>query len=222
MTDISDWEENHKLIREKLYTGVVADNLDTLGFRNQAMRHDIRPLHPDFIVLGRARTGLWMSVYDIKENPYQNEITLLDALKPGDVSVHSADYELEGGIWGELLSTASRMRGSTGAVCDSMTRDVKQIIKMGFPVFARGIRPTDSKGRTFMAEYDVPISCGGVIVNPGDLVFGDYDGVMVVPSEVEDEVIRKALEKVERENITRKELLEGNLLTDVYRKYKTL
>ena len=73
-----------------------------------------------------------------------------------------------------------------------------------------------------MAEFDVPISCGNVIVKPGDLVFGDYDGVVVVPSEVENEVIRKALEKVERENITRKELLNGKLLADVYAKYKTL
>ena len=215
-------EEKFRLIRERLYTAVVCDVLDSLGFRNQAMRHDIRPLHPDFVVVGRARTALWMPIYHVRENPYENEIKLIDSLRPGEVTVHSTDFSWQIATWGELLSTASKARGSTGAVTDSLVRDVRKIIALGFPVFARGIRPVDSKGRGFLAEYDVPVMCGEVLVRPGDLVFGDYDGVVVIPREVEEEALSRALEKVSGEDRTREELLEGRPLGEVFRKYGIL
>ena len=115
-------EERFSLMRESLYTAVVSDELDRLGFRHQAMRHDIRPLRPDFVVIGRARTALWIPEYRVRDNPYLNEIELIDSLGPGDVSVHSTDLSWGIAAWGELLSTASKMRGSTGAVVDSLTR----------------------------------------------------------------------------------------------------
>lgn len=215
-------EERFKLMRERLYTAVVSDVLDSLGFRSQAMRHDIRPLHPDFVVVGRARTALWVREYMDRENPYENEIELIDSLRPGDVTVHSTDFSGQIAPWGELLSTASKMRGSTGAVVDAFTRDVKRIIEMGFPVFTRGIKPLDSRGRGYLQAFDVPIPCGDITVRPHDLVFGDYDGVIVIPREVEDEVLSRALEKVSGENNTRRELLEGKLLAEVYEKYGVL
>jgi regulator of RNase E activity RraA len=210
-------------MREKLYTPVVSDVLDSLGFRNQAMRHDIRPLHPDFIIVGRARTLLWMNTYqEIKPNPYLNEIKAIDALKPGDVAVHSTDYSGNIAPWGELLSTASHMRGATGTIVDALVRDVKKILAMGFPTFARGIKPLDSCGRGFVADFDVPVQCGEVLVRPGDLIFADFDGILVIPKSVEDEAIAKALGKVESENNTRAELLKGSLLGEVYVKYGVL
>ena len=215
-------EERFSLMREKLYTAVVSDVLDGLGLRAQAMRHDIRPVHPDFVVVGRARTAYWVGEYRERENPYENEIKLIDSLRPWDVSVHSTDFSGLIAPWGELLSTASKMRGSTGAVVDAFTRDVKKIIELGFPVFTRGIKPLDSRGRGYIQAYDVPIPCGDVVVGPGEIVFGDYDGIMVIPREVEDEVISRALEKVSGENSTRRELLEGKLLGDVYEKYGVL
>lgn len=216
-------QERFDLMRQKLYTPVVSDMLDSLGFRRQAMRHDIRPLHPDFVVIGRARTLLWMPTYEeVKPNPYVNEIKAIDSLKPGDVSVHSTDYSWTVAPWGELLSTASRMRGSTGAIVDALVRDVKRIIAMDFPTFARGIKPVDSRGRGFVADFDCTIMCGEVEVHPGEIVFGDYDGIVVIPKEAEDEVLSRALEKVTGENNTRKELLQGRLLGDVYNKYGVL
>ena len=215
-------EERFNLMRGRLYTAVVSDVLDSLGFRNQAMRHDIRPLHPDFIVVGRARTALWITEYKVRENPYKNEIELIDSLRPGDVTVHSTDFSHLIAPWGELLSTASKMRGSTGAIVDAFTRDVKRIIEMDFPVFARGIKPVDSQGRGYLQAFDVPIQCGDITVRPNEIVFGDYDGIVVIPKEVEDEVLSKALEKVSGENNTRKELLNGKLLADVYEKYGVL
>lgn len=216
-------QERFDLMRQKLYVPVVSDQLDSAGFRHQAMRHDIRPLNPDFVVVGRARTLLWMATYEeVKPNPYVNEIKAIDSLKPGDVSVHSTDYSWTVGPWGELLSTASHMRGSTGAIVDALCRDVKKILAMSFPTFAKGIAPLDSKGRGFVADFDVTIRCGEVEVHPGEMVFGDIDGIVVIPKEVEDEVLSKALEKVTGENTTRNELLQGKMLGDVYKKYGVL
>jgi regulator of RNase E activity RraA len=217
--------EDEKLacIREKLYTPVLSDTLDGLGYRRQAMRHDIRPLHPDFVVVGRARTLLWMTTYEpVKPNPYLNEIRAIDSLRPGEVTVHSTDHSWSVAPWGELLSTASRMRGSTGTIVDALVRDVKRIVAMGFPTFARGIKPLDSCGRGFVADVDVTISCGEVEVHPGELVVGDYDGVVVIPRAVEEETLTRALAKVEGENHTRAELLQGRLLGEVYEKYGVL
>jgi regulator of RNase E activity RraA len=214
--------ERFTLIREKLYTAVVSDMLDSVGFRHQAMRHDIRPVDPDFVVIGRARTAYWIEEYKVRDNPYLNEISLIDSLKPGEVSVHSTDLSWNIAPWGELLSTASKMRGSTGAIVDACTRDVKKIIQMGFPVFTRGIKPLDSQGRGYLEAYDIPIRCGDVTVRPGEIVFGDIDGIVAIPREVEDEVLSRAVEKVTGENNTRRELLQGKLLMDVYKKYGVL
>ena len=212
-------EEKFALIRQKLYTPVVSDTLDRLGFRKQAMRHDIRPLSPEFVVVGRARTLLWMTTYEeVKPNPYSNEIKAIDSLQPGDVTVHSTDYSWTIAPWGELLSTASRMRGSTGAIVDALVRDVKKIIAMNFPTFARGIKPVDSCGRGFVAAFDVKIECGDVEVHPGDIVFGDYDGIVIIPKAAEEEALSRALAKVDGENNTRAELLQGRLLGEVYEK----
>jgi 4-hydroxy-4-methyl-2-oxoglutarate aldolase len=216
-------EEKFAVIRQKLYTPVLSDTLDRLGFRQQAMRHDIRPLHPDFVVVGRARTLLWMATYEeVKPNPYVNEIAAIDSLKPGDVPVHSTDHSWTVAPWGELLSTAAQMRGATGTIVDALVRDVKRIVALQFPTFARGIKPLDSCGRGFVVAFDVTIRCGEVEVHPGDLVVGDYDGIVVIPREAEAEVLARALAKVDGENNTRAELLQGRLLKDVYDQYGVL
>ena len=181
------------------------------------MRHDIRPLHPDHVVIGRARTWLWMDVYETTKNPYENLIKATDALKPGDVCVHNTDYSQRHCCWGELMAHAAKKRGATGAITDRLVRDAKEIIAIGFPVFARGRTPIDPSGRSEVADFDVVISCGDVTVHPGELVLGDYDGVVVIPREAEDEALARALEKVGGENVTRKLILEGKLLRQAYK-----
>jgi len=215
-------QEKFILIKERLYTAVISDVLDELGHVKQVMRHDIRPLHPDFVVVGRARTAFWINEYKIRDNPYKYEIKLIDSLRPGEVTVNSTDFSGQIAPWGELLSTASKMRGSTGAIVDAFTRDVKKIIEMNFPVFSRGIKPLDSKGRGYMQAYDIEIKCGDIVVKPYEIVFGDYDGIVVIPREIEDEVLSRALNKVSGENNTRKELLNGKFLEDVFKKYGVL
>jgi regulator of RNase E activity RraA len=121
-----------------------------------------------------------------------------------------------------LLSTVARIRGGRGAVIEGFTRDVRKIEEMGFPVFTTGMRPVDSAGRGMVVSYGKPIECGGVLVNPGDIVFGDVDGIVVIPQEVEDEVIRLAQKKISSENSMRDQLLTGRTLRDVYDEYGIL
>jgi regulator of RNase E activity RraA len=124
--------------------------------------------------------------------------------------------------WGELLSTAAKVRGARGAVVDGLIRDVDKIEELGFPVFATGIKPVDSMGRGIVTAYNVPVECGEVIVQPGDLIFADYDGVVAIPGRMVNEVVALATDKVQREDGTRAELLAGGYLRDVFRKYGVL
>jgi len=211
-------------IRQTLYTAVLSDVLDGLGFRDQAMPPSIRPLDEDLVLAGFARTGLYREVFrEVDgENPYALEIALIDDLKPDDVAVFGCCGSRRIAPWGELLSTASRARGAAGCVTDGMVRDIRAIRALRFPVFHGGVAPLDSKGRGKVAEIDVPIRCGGVAVAPGDLVMGDADGIVIVPRAVEEEALRRAFAKVTGENTTRDELAAGAKLADVFAKYHVL
>ena len=204
-----------------LSAAVLSDTLDSLGLMQQAMRPFMRPLDDALQLIGRARTGLYMPVFEHRagENPYAVEIALVDDLRPLDVVVLACNGPTDRiAPWGELLSTASLARGAAGCVTDGLVRDVAQIRAMRFPVFCGGIGPLDTKGRARMVERDVPVVCAGVSVRPGDLVFGDVDGVVVIPREAEQEVVRRALEKVSGENQSRDALRRGEKLADVFRR----
>jgi regulator of RNase E activity RraA len=204
---------------------VLSDVLDGFGLTRQAMRPFIRPLDDDSVLFGRARTGLFGNAYAVaeSENPYELEIALLDDLRPGEVVVFACNGPTDRiAPWGELLTTAAGQRQAAGCVTDGLVRDVRQIRKLGFPVFHGGIGPLDSRGRARMTAMDVPVECAGAPVVSGDLVFGDVDGVVIVPQRLEEDVIQSALDKVKGENNTRDELLRGAYLRDVYAKYGVL
>ena len=132
-------------IAQSLYTAVLSDVLDELGFREQAMPPSIRPLDDDLVMVGRARTGVYREVYSVVagDNPYALEIALVDDLKPGDVAVLGCGGSTRIAPWGELLSTAARARGAAGCLTDGFVRDIKPIRRMRFPVFHGGIAPLD-------------------------------------------------------------------------------
>jgi len=222
MTTFASDTEMFDTMREKLYASVISDILDSLGARNQGMRPDIRPVYEGAVIVGRAYPVLTADIFKLVENPYDGEIEAVDSLKPNDVMVVCTQRSTRTCFWGELLSTAARARGARGIVIDGYTRDVAQITKMKFPTFATGIYMVDSAGRSIVIDHGCPVDCGGVLVNPGDIVFGDVDGVVVIPRELEKEVIPLALEKVSKENSVRDELLKGSLLRDAYNKYKVL
>jgi regulator of RNase E activity RraA len=213
-----------KAIREKLYVAVVSDVLDSLGHFNQAMSAGIRPLDDSLVLAGYARTGLYQDIYHIAkgENPYELEIALIDDLATDDVAVFACGASGRIAPWGELLSTASRARGAAGCVTDGLTRDIRAIREMKFPVFHGGIGPLDSKGRGKASQIDVPVVCAGVRIEPGDLVFGDADGVVVIPAAIEDQVLAGAFEKVSGEDKTRQDLARGVKLREVFERYGVL
>lgn len=210
-------------MQRELYTAVICDSLDELGFRNQAMNERIRPLEEgNACMAGRAKTILSVDVYHIQENPYEKEIASIDSILPDEVVVAATNQSVRNGMWGELLSTASKMRGARGAIIDGLVRDTGKIVELGFPLHCAGYKPVDSRGRGLVIDYDCPVEAGGVLVHPGDVVFADRDGVVVIPQAVLEETIALASRKVNGENHTRRELLEGKLLRDVYEKYGVL
>ena len=210
---------------EKLYTGLISDVLDDkLGFKDNVyiMEYKIRPLFPNIKLVGRAATALSVPVYKEPKNPYKNELDFIDSLKPEDVVVATQSGAMTAGLWGGLLATGARHRGVRGAIIDGISRDTVVIKEMKFPVFLKGIAPGDSKGRLDIINYNQPIKCGGVWVNPGDIVFGDDDGVVVIPQEIADEIVDLAEEKYEKEKKFMDGLHGGASVKEMFGKYGIL
>ncbi|MFN3648687.1 MAG: RraA family protein [Armatimonadota bacterium] len=201
---------------QALYTAVVSDELDKAGYRSQVLRSDIRPLFPEARFAGLAFTVHAVPVFSVPAEPYKKEFEAVDQLQPGDVLLVS---RTEGSFWGELLSTAAGLRGCRGVVVDGYARDTRSIIEMGFATFCRGIHVADSLGRLDVVDYNCPIECGDVRVAPGDLVLGDYDGVVVVPQGIAEEIITRAEEKMRGEDLVRDHLRQGMTVTEAYRRF---
>src|SRR2546421_9087626 len=169
---------------ERLHPAVVSDCLDRLGHRAQVLAPHIRPLSRDTKVAGYASTVHCVDVDAVppdRDDWYRGELSAVDELKPGDVMVVST---CRGSYWGELLATASGHRGARGVVADAYTRDTLALIELGFPTFAAGIHFADSLGRIDVDSVGTRIVCGGVEIGPGDLVLGDYHGVVMIPAEL--------------------------------------
>ena len=224
MTEWRSDEELFTLIETRLRTALLCDAMDELDLLHQAMEENIRPLapKPEQVVAGRAATALFVDVYHRRPNPYEHEIAFVDSLQPGQIAVVATNRSRSNGIWGELMSTAAKIRGAKATVTDGLCRDVRQIIEIGYPVYCPGVRPVDSAPRGLMIEHGTPVTCGTVKVQPGDLVVLDIDGVCVIPRDVEQRVIEIALDKATRERHTKRELLAGAYLRDVYDKYGVL
>jgi regulator of RNase E activity RraA len=210
--------------RAKLYSGVISDVLDSLGNMHHALAPHIRPLDESLVLFGRVRTALYAPVYHVEpgRNPYELEIALIDSLRPDDIAVMACPVGGRIAPWGELLTTAAMARGAAGCVTDGMVRDVRLIREMRFPVFAGAIGPLDSKGRGEVRAIDVPVECGGAAVAPGDWIFGDVDGVVVVPERLGRQTVELALQKVLAENTVRTELAAGEPLSVVFARHKIL
>jgi len=210
--------------RSRLYSGVISDVLDSLGHRHHALAPKIRPLDDTLVMFGRARSAQYTPVHHVPagHNPYALEIALIDSLRPDDVAVMACPGEDRIAPWGELLTTAASARNAAGCVTDGLVRDVRLIREMRFPVFAGAIGPLDSKGRGEVTAIDVPVECGGVLVSPGDWLFGDVDGVVVIPGELCDQAIELSLAKATAENTVRAELAAGEPLKTVFARHGIL
>lgn len=210
------------MMRTTLYAAVVCDALDSLGYRNQSPRVQLVPYSGDGLLVGRCKTTLWADMYHTDPRPYELELAAVDGCRADDVLICAAGGSTHAALWGELLSTAARNAGCIGAIVDGATRDVRTLRSMQFPVFARGTSPYDSLNRQRVIDVDVPVEIGGATFSPGDLVFADVDGVVVVPRAVESEAIRAAWEKAHAENRTRDAIRGGMKATEAYARFGVL
>jgi len=207
---------------EALYSGVVADVLDSLGHRRQTLSPNIRPLTPTQRVQGIVLPIKAIAVQEIPARPHELEIAAVDAAMRGDVLVVDADNDQTCAFWGELLTTACQYKGVAGVVMSACTRDMWKIKDVKFPVFGIGYHPADSKGRVDVVSIGEPIVIGGVAARRGDLILGDEDGVVIIPQDVAEETLKLAHEKVTGENQARADLARGVPMSEVFRKYGIL
>jgi len=210
--------ELFELMRKQLYTAIVGDVLDAFSRRRQFLPSQCRPLRPDMIVAGRAMPVLEVDVSEEPAQPFGLMFEALDSLLPHEIYV-AAGGSPTYALWGELMSTAARARGATGAVVAGMSRDTRGILAMNFPVFSYGCYAQDQRCRGQVIAHHVPVDIEGVQVRPGDIVFGDIDGVLVVPREMEADVITSALEKSRKEKTAIIDLANGQPATKVFKSY---
>lgn len=202
-------------LMRNLNSSVISDILDDFGYRNQTINPSIRPLKRRMKAVGRAYPVLAVDIFETPEHPYDGLIDSLDAILPGDIYVVSLPSE-RAAVWGELVSNAAIARGGRGAIVDGCIRDTEKIELLEFPVFSSGYVPRDSKGRNMILQHRVPIECGGVTIQPNDLIFGDFDGIVIIPQAVEEGVIAEALQKVSSENKVRDAIKGGMSVREAF------
>jgi regulator of RNase E activity RraA len=203
----------------KLYGGAIADMLDKQGFRNQVLPYFITPATDIRRVCGVAFTGEGEACQNIQDDDTEKRLAMLDSITPLTISVWACGGHTASAHWGEIMSTAARERGCLGAVVDGGVRDVDLIDAMHFPVFARFKCAASSIGRWNILRWQTPIKIGDTVINPGDFVFGDTDGVVIVPKSVITAVLVQAEEVCTRESGMRRELRQGVSIKDAYKKY---
>lgn len=196
-------------LRSELYTPVVGDVLDQLGFRRQFLPPGIRGITSETKVVGRAMPVLAADVTGPQRTPFGRLTDALDQLQPGEVYL-AQNASIPCSAWGEILTATARQRGAVGAVVDGYHRDTPRVLEQDFPVFSRGAYAQDAGVRASVLDYRCRVRIGDVEVEPGDVVFGDIDGVLVIPAAVEDEVIDRALIKARAENVVRR-AIEGGM-----------
>ena len=204
-----------------LYTPVVGDILDSLGRYHQFLPRSVQPLLPEMKVIGRAMPVRMIDVYGEQDKPFGRLTEALDQLEAGEVYVGSLPSQACA-VWGEILTATARARGAAGAVVFGPHRDTPKVLEQNWPVFSTGRYAQDSRVRTQIEAYRTPIEIEGTVVRPGDLIFGDLDGVVVIPHELEDDVFKKAVEKASAENRVRQEIEHGMSSTEAFRKYGVL
>lgn len=234
MTTWKNDNEMFNLMKEKLHTPVVGDILDQMGYNHQFLPAAIRPLAsqvPTALITdtkgdnwmklaGYACTVLENDVFGMPKKPFGYMTEALDQLKPNEIYIATGAHN--SALWGELLTASAKARGAVGAVIDGFTRDTPMVLEQNFPVFCSGTWAQDSSIRTYVFDYRCVIEIGQVTIHDGDIVFGDVDGVLIIPRNIAEEVIEKALEKVATEKAMRKAIENGMMVTDAFAKYGVL
>lgn len=221
MTKWKSETEMFQLMKEKLYTPVVGDILDGMGYYHQFLPQNIRPLREDMKLAGKAMTVLMIDVFAPQKKPFGDLTEALDQLKENEVYLASGGTK-RCAYWGELLTAAARTRKAVGAVVDGWHRDTPQVLEQNWPVFSCGCYAQDSSVRTRVVDFRCDIEIGQVTIHDGDVVFGDVDGVLIIPKEIVEEVIGQSLEKAAGEKVVRNAIEQGMSATDAFAKYGIL
>ncbi len=217
-------QELFRLMKKELFSAVIGDAMDAMGLIHQFLPPAIRPLHNDMVVVGRAFTVLEADIGspaikgDLANKPFGVMLEALDDLQTDEVYIctgASPTYAL----WGEIMAARAQRLGAAGAVLDGYSRDTAGILEVGFPTFSYGAYSQDQQSRGKVVDYRVPITMGKVNILPGDIVFGDFDGVCIIPREKEQEIIEKALEKARAEKVVHKKILAGMSATEAFKEY---
>ncbi len=220
-------DELFALSRQQLFTSVVGDVMDKLGLFHQFLPPAIKPLHQDMVLIGRAMTVLSVDVFrervegsanKLMDKPFGLMLEALDDLKAGEVYVNTGSSP-RNAMWGELMSTRAMKLGAAGAVLNGYSRDTRAVLSLNFPTFSWGNYGQDAGPRYKVVDFRIPIEIGVVLVKPGDILFGDIDGVCCVPREVEAEVFTKALEKARGEKLVKKALEAGSSAVAAFEEY---
>lgn len=223
-TMATEWKSDSDLFalcRCELYTPVVGDILDDLGCTRQFLPQPIQPMREEMKLAGRAMPVLMIDVYGRQDQPFGRLTEALDQLQPGEIYLASGG-DMRCAYWGEILTATAKKRGALGAVINGFHRDTPKVLEQNWPVFSRGRFAQDSGVRTKVVDFRCPIEVGSVSVLPGDLVFADLDGVVIVPQRVEAEVIERALAKARGEKLVRQEIEAGMSSTAAFKKYGIL
>ena len=225
--DFVNDDELFAQMKKELFSAVIGDVMDKMGFLHQFLPPQIQPLRADMIIVGRAMPVLEADCYNensenlsnpIMSKPFGLMLEALDDLKKNEVYIctgSSPTYAL----WGELMSCRAMQCGAVGTVVDGYSRDTKGILKLDFPTFSYGSYAQDQGPRGKVIDFRVPIEIQGVRIEPGDIVFGDMDGVCIIPQKIEKEVIEAALEKSKGEKVVQKAIENGMPAVDAFKKY---
>src|SRR5882724_9559318 len=208
MTEWKSDSELFTLVCRELYTPVVGDILDDLGFTRQFLPQPVQPMCEEMKLAGRAMPVVMIDVFGKQKKPFGLLTEALDQLQPGEIYL-AGGGDMRCAYWGEILTATAKRRGAVGAVINGFHRDTSKVLEQNWPVFSRGRFAQDSGVRTQVVDYRCPIEVVGVQIEPGDLIFGDLDGVVVIPQKAEAEVIPRALEKARGEKLVRKEIEAG-------------
>jgi regulator of RNase E activity RraA len=227
-------EEIFQSARRELFSAVIGDVMDTMGLQRQFLPPAIIPLERSMVVCGRAMTVLEADLGDddgdeaaaaagngALAKPFGLMMDALDDLKAGEVYICSGASPRYA-LWGELMSVRAMKCGAAAAVVDGYSRDTRAVMALGFPTFSHGSYAQDQGPRGKVIDFRIPIQVGQARVVPGDIVFGDLDGVCVVPRAAEQEVLARAFEKAHKEKTVRKALEEGMPSKAAFEKYGIL
>ncbi|WP_242202032.1 RraA family protein [Aestuariivivens insulae] len=219
--------ELYSIAKRELFVALVGDILDKMGYRHQFLQPQIKPLNHDFVVIGRAMPVLEADVFEevsqntnnpLMKKPFGLMFEALDSLKAGEVYICSGSSP-EYALWGGLMSTRAIKLGAAGAVVNGWSRDTKEILDLNFPTFSLGGYAQDQGPRGKVIDYNVPIEFNGVGINPGDMVYGDRDGVLIIPDKAVDQAFTGAIEKARGEQLVKKALEEGMSTVDAFNKF---